>query len=324
MCTAITFNPNGHYFGRTLDLEYHYNETVTVTPKGFDFKFSENPKFINRYSIIGMATVSDKYPLYYDAMNEKGLSIAGLNFPGNAVYNDKKEGLDNIAPFEFIPWILSQCKDTNEAKGLLLNVNLVNRNFSDDLPLSPLHWIVADKEKALTVEPMADGLKIYENNVGVLTNNPPFSFHTFNLQNYFNLSSSDPGNSLGLKTEELYSKGLGAFGLPGDCSSASRFIRAAFVKSNSVCENSKLAEINQFFHILGSVEQQRGCVKVKDDYKLTVYTSCCDLDEGVYYYTTYENPTINGVSLFNENATSTRLVSYPLLEQKDINIQNVR
>ena len=281
MCTAITFNPNGHYFGRTLDLVSHYNETVRVTPKGFDFKFSEEPAVKNRYSIIGMATVSDKYPLYYDAMNEKGLSIAGLNFPENAVYNDKKEGLDNIAPFEFIPWVLSQCKDINEAKGLLLNVNLVNRNFSDDLPLSPLHWIVADKEKALTVEPMADGLKLHEKDMGVLTNNPPFSFHTLNLQNYFNLSSSDPEQRFSLQTEELYSKGLGAFGLPGDCSSASRFIRAAFVKSNSVCENSKLAEINQFFHILGSVEQQRGCVKVKDDYKLTVYTSCCDLDEGV-------------------------------------------
>lgn len=324
MCTAITFNPNGHYFGRTLDLEYHYNETVTVTPKGFDFKFDEKPVFKNRYSIIGMATVSDKYPLYYDAMNEKGLSIAGLNFPGNAVYNDKKEGLDNIAPFELIPWILSQCKDINEAQELLSTVNLVNRNFSDSLPLSPLHWIVADKGRALTIEPMEDGLKIYENDVGVLTNNPPFLFHIYNLQNYLNLSNFDPEINLRIQNGQLYSKGLGAFGLPGDLSSASRFIRAAFVKSNSVCENTKAAEINQFFHILGSVEQQRGCVKVNDDYKLTVYTSCCDLDEGVYYYTTYENPTINGVSLFNENLTSTRLISYPLLEQGNINTQNAR
>ena len=43
-------------------------------------------KLENHYAIIGMAHVSGDYPLYYDAMNEKGLGIAGLNFVGNATY----------------------------------------------------------------------------------------------------------------------------------------------------------------------------------------------------------------------------------------------
>lgn len=314
MCTAISFNPKGHYFGRTLDLEYHYNETVTVTPKGFNFSFSTIPHFKNRYSIIGMATVCDGYPLYYDAMNEKGLAMAGLNFPDNAFYGEPKIGTDNVASFEFIPWVLSQCENLGDVLLLLKNINICNFEFNEQYPASPLHWMITDKEKTITVEPLKDGLKIHENRVGVLTNNPPFSYHLYNLSNFINLTNDTPQNQFGAADIDVYSRGLGAVGLPGDYSSASRFIKAAFVKGKSVCGGGKQEEINQFFHILGSVAQPRGCVKAEDGrYVFSIYTSCCDLDKGVYYYSTYENSTVNGVALTEENSSGDKVTSYPLI-----------
>ena len=102
MCTAISFNADNHYFGRNLDLEFCYNETVTITPRNFAFGFRKTNTIKSHYAIIGVATVAENYPLYYDATNEKGLSIAGLNFPENAYYNRVDDTKINIAPFELI------------------------------------------------------------------------------------------------------------------------------------------------------------------------------------------------------------------------------
>ena len=111
---------------------------------------------------------------------------------------------------------------------------------------------------------------------------------------------------------------MGAFGLPGDLSSASRFIRAAFVRNNSVSQNSESESIGQFFHILSSVEQQRGCSVMNGKYEITLYSSCCNTDRGIYYYTTYENRQICAVHLYREDLSGDKLISYPLVENQQI------
>ena len=250
MCTAITYYTNNHYFGRNLDLEYSYKETVTITPRNYKFKFRKVKELDNHYAIIGMAYISNDYPLYYDAINEKGLGMAGLNFPNNANYKEEQENMNNIAPFEFIPYVLSQCSNIEEVKKLLKNTNIALINFSEQLPASPLHWIIADKETSITVESVKDGLKIYDNPVGVLTNNPTFDIQMFNLNNYMNLSTEQPINKFSKKLNlETYSRGMGGIGLPGDLSSASRFVKATFTKMNSISGNSESESISQFFHI---------------------------------------------------------------------------
>ena len=188
MCTAITYQTKDHYFGRNLDLEHSFREAVTVTPRHFPFPFRKMGTVNTHFAMIGMASVVDGYPLYYDATNEFGLSIAGLNFPGNAVYNPAQENLDNISPFELTPWLLGQCKSVKEARMLLARLNLAAIPFSKELPLSPLHFLLADKQESIVLEPMADGLKIHENPFGILTNNPPFDFHIHNLSQYRNSS----------------------------------------------------------------------------------------------------------------------------------------
>lgn len=324
MCTAINYQTKDHYFGRSLDYEYSYHETVTITPRNFVFHFRRTGTLSTHYAMIGTAFVVEDYPLYYDAVNEKGLAMAGLNFPDNADYKPEAEGLDNVASFEFIPWVLSQCGNLSEVRRLLSRMNLVDIAFSKELPPSPLHWIISDREGSLTVESVKEGLKVYENPVGVLTNNPPFDIQMFNLNNYMSLSTEPPKDNFCKSLHlQAYSRGMGALGLPGDLSSASRFVKVAFTKMNSISGDSESESISQFFHILGSVAQQRGCVHLGDDkYEITIYSSCCNTDKGIYYYTTYENSQITGVDMHHEDLDGCGLICYPLVEGQHILMQN--
>ncbi len=324
MCTAATYKTKDFYFGRTLDYEFSYNEEITITPRNYEFKFRNKGSISNHYAIIGMAYIEENYPLYYDAINEKGLGMAGLNFVGNAYYNEQEEGKDNIAQFEFIPWILSQCATVKEAKVLIEKINILNVSFNDQLPLAQLHWIIADAESSITVEAVKEGIKVYDNPVGVLTNNPTFDKQLYALNNYINLSNKSPRNTFAtdLKLQQ-YSRGMGAIGLPGDLSSQSRFVRATFVKMNSVSTDEENESVSQFFHILNSVDQQRGCCQLDDGkYEITIYTSCCNVTKGIYYYTTYNNHQITAVNMHKEDLNVNQLIRYPLISGEHINFQN--
>ena len=326
MCTAISYKTKDHYFGRNLDLEYSYNETVTITPRNFIFEFRKVGKIKSHFAMIGMAYITESYPLYYDATNEYGLSIAALNFPQNAHYKPFCEGKDNITPFELIPWVLGQCATVSEAEKLLEQINILNENFSDELPLSPLHWIISDKERSITLESVKAGIKVYDNFVGVLTKNPTFDYQLFNLNNYMSLTNDAPQNTFALDNNlqlKTYSRGMGAMGLPGDYSSVSRFVRATFVKMNSVSGDTENESVSQFFHILQSVAMPRGCVKAgENDYAVTIYSSCCNTDRGIYYYTTYNNNQINAVDMHKENLNGNTLIAYPLKTQHAIEYHN--
>ncbi len=324
MCTAATYKTKDFYFGRTLDYEFSYGDEVTVMPRNYPINFRAAGGLEKHYAIIGMAHVAGGYPLFYDAINEKGLGMAGLNFVGNAFYRDEDEGKDNVAQFEFIPWILARCATLDEARALLENVNITNTPFSDKLPTAQLHWIIADRNGAITVESVKEGIKIYDNPVGVLTNNPPFDEQLFRLNDYMHLSPKSPQNLFSDKLElKTYSRGMGALGLPGDLSSQSRFIRVAFTKMNSVSGSSESESVSQFFHILGSVDQQRGCCELDGGkYEITLYTSCCNADKGIYYYTAYENHQITAVDMHRENLDGTSLSRYPLITGEQIKMQN--
>ncbi len=320
MCTAATYKTKDFYFGRTLDYEFSYGEEVTVTPRRFCFDFGSLGVNSKHYAIIGMAHIANNYPLYYDAVNEKGLGMAALNFVGNAHYNKRIENKDNIAQFEFIPWILSMCSSVKDAREKLSAINLTDTPFSKDLPLAQLHWLIADRNEAITVESVKEGIRIYDNPVGVLTNNPPFDEQLFCLNNYMHLSNKPPENRFSDKLRLTeYSRGMGALGLPGDLSSQSRFVRAAFTKMNSVSRKSETESVSQFFHILETVSQTRGCCEVGGGkYEITIYTSCCNAQKGIYYYTTYDNRQITAVDMHKQNLDSCDLIHYPLIKEQQI------
>ena len=324
MCTAATYKTRDFYFGRNLDLEYSYTESVTITPRNFPFHFRCTGDMASHYAMIGIAFVESDYPLYYDAINEKGLCMAGLAFWHNAHYFPKTEGKDNVASFELIPWILGQCASVAEARPLLEKLNIADIAFTDELPPSALHWILSDKECSVVIESTESGLHIYEDPYGVLTNDPPFEYHCLNLANYLMLSCEPVENHFAPSIDiPCYSKGMGAVGLPGDLSSASRFVKAAFTRLHSVSGDSEAESVSQFFHILGSVAQQRGVVHLEGNkYEITNYSSCCNADKGIYYYITYENCRPTAVDMHRENLNGSELVSYSLRSGFDVYYEN--
>lgn len=326
MCTAATYKTRDFYMGRTLDYEFSYGDEITVTPRNYVFSLRHSKKLENHYAIIGMAHVSGDYPLYYDAMNEKGLGIAGLNFVGNAIYKpvNLETSKKQITQFELIPFILGTCASLKEAKEALENMDLVDTPFSPQLPVGSLHWLIADETGSITVEAVKEGLMIYDNPAGVLTNNPPFPQQMFQLNNYMHLSPKQPVNTFSKDLPlNTYSRGMGALGLPGDLSSSSRFVRASYVKMNSRCNGDELSSVSQFFHILGSVDQQRGCCEVTEGkYEITLYTSCCNATKGIYYYTTYDNHQISAVDMHKTDLNGQELARFTPVTTEQIHFMN--
>ena len=323
MCTAISLNSGKHLFGRTLDLEFSYGENVVITPENFAFHLRHQIPVVHHPALVGTAHIADGFPLYYDAMNSSGLCAAALNFPGYAVYQDPKPMKVNLAAFEVIPYILSACQTLEEARNLLGKINVTREQFSEKLPSTPLHWIFADASGAIVAEPLTNGLRIFENPFGVLTNSPPFDYHTTHLADFLSLNSAPPKNTL-FPSADLrpYSRGMGAIGLPGDLSSASRFVRAAFVKAHTNLIDSG-DEISRFFHVIGAVAQPNGCALTDDGKPIrTIYSSCIDTTEQIYYFTTYGCRRIRAVRINNETASFAKLSIFPMIDKEDISYLN--
>lgn len=308
MCTAIATRGKNFYFGRTLDYHKSYDESVVITPRNFAFDFLPNGVRGGHYAIIG-AAVKNKLPLYYDAMNECGLCIAGLNFPETARYFPAECGKINLAQYQFIPYMLSLCRSVEECEELLAKINITDESYSPQLPAAPLHWILADGVRTVVAESTAEGIIVHADPAGVLTNEPRFEFQLLNLNNYMHLSPRQPQNvfsgSLDLKPTGM---GFGAIGLPGDMSPQSRFVRAAFFAAN--CRADSVAD---FFNIMSAMGVPRGsCYSAEEE--ATIYTSCCSPSEGAYYYKTEGGLSVCRVSLRGVDLSSSQLFSFAMGE----------
>ncbi len=315
MCTAICYgNEDMHYFGRNLDVEGSYEESVVIMPRRFPLSFRCRPKAESHYAMIGIGTVVDGYPLYFDGVNEKGIGIAALNFPGNAYYGASVKGKNNVAPFELIPYILGLCADLEDAEEILRDIRIVSLPFQEEIPLTPLHWIISYQDRSLVLEATKEGTRLYEDPFGVLTNSPPFPFHRENMHRYMGLHEGLEQNTLSSRLPlENVSLGFGAMGIPGDFSSISRFVKAVFVKEKSKTGGTERENISQFFHILQSVAMPKGCVLMANgSYEYTRYTSCYRMEQQKLYYQTYENFTLREFSLWDKSPEDIDLEIYPL------------
>ena len=285
MCTAVKY---GKYFGRTLDFERSFSEELVYLPRDFQIGLSSGEKLSFNYSVIGTACVSGDTPLFFDGMNGAGLCAAALNFPGYAVYRKGRVASLNLASFEVMSYILGSFSSVNEAKIGLRSLCVTDASFSRELPPTALHWMVADREDCIVIEPMSGGVKIYENKIGVMTNSPDFNYHLTRLSDYPSLSQASEKNGvLSHLSEQPYSRGLSALGLPGDWSSNSRFVRAAFLKSCLLTEENDPKP--PILRILEGVSVPRGCVMTESgDPVKTIYTCYADMEEKKYFLKTYD------------------------------------
>lgn len=314
MCTCIELTTRDHYFGRNLDLEQGFGHKVVITPRNHDLLLCSGKVLTTRYAMIGMAATRDDRPLYAEAANERGLAMAGLYFPGSARYFPPDATHLNLAAHELIPWFLGRYASVAELRDDLSRLRITDVPAAPDLPVAALHWMLCDDRECLVLEQMQDGLRVSENDVGVLTNNPPFAYHRINLDTYLNLTPRYPANRFAPQTPlHPYGLGMGAVGLPGDSSPASRFVRAAFHRLNSRCEETEPDSVAQFFHLLDAVAVARGMAYTADGRpEYTLYSSCINTTRGVYYYKTYENSTVTAVPMTEAEMSAPGLSVHPL------------
>lgn len=296
MCTAMKI---GDLFGRTLDLEYTYGERVVSCPRDFALAMRHRPALTHHHAMLGMATIAEGYPLYYDAVNEYGLAMAALHFPHSGQYAAEGE----VASFELIPYVLGTCVTVREAKKALADLRVCGTAFSADFPPTRLHWMVADVTAAIVVEATAEGLNVYDNPVGVMTNEPPFPQQLAQWEQYAHLTHHEP-----TETPPHLGRGSGSVGLPGDFTSPSRFVRAAFVATHSEAEDNA---VGQFFEAMATVTVPRGCLCLPDGGRVVSrYTSCMDLRQRMYYFRVYGQQRLHAVGLTEPDGDA--LAAYPL------------
>ena len=310
MCTCIQLtNKSKSYFGRNLDLDYDLNQSVLVTPRNFTIKFKKENAIEKHFAFIGAGVVINNFPLYADAINEKGLGIATLNFRNSAIYYKEDKAKKNYAPYELIPLLLATCKNIKEVKRLLETINIIDIDFNKETPNQPSHYMISDTKESIVLETTKDGMKIYDNPYGVLTNNPPFPYQEYNVQNYLHLTNLEISNKPLPKSEFI------AYSLPGDYSSTSRFIKALFVKNYTQLDEDERENVLGFLNVLSQVSMPKGSVKTPKGYEYTRYSTCYDQREGRMYYKTYENPNISVVNMHEEYMNAKEIIVLPF--QKD-------
>ena len=308
MCTAIRFNEK--YFARTLDFERSFGEEMLITPRG-KMRIGEAD---NRYAMMGIGVLRSGLPLYFDGVNEWGLSAAALNFPGCAVYGSASDGA-GVSSSHLISLVLGFCRSVAEAKDMLGKISITDRGADEKTPPTPLHWILADSRECAVVESVKEGLRIYDNPVGVLTNSPELPYHLTRLADISNLQAKNP--SVGFSNRPIYSRGMGAVGLPGDFSSASRFLRATFIKENTVFTDDKTMAVGRLLSSMSAVSVPCGCV-ITDEGEIshTVYTVLCDLEESTYYLTTASCRAIRKFTLADRLCEERTIVRVPIYDEE--------
>lgn len=329
MCTGLALETKDglHLFGRNMDIEYSFNQSIIFIPRNFKCVNKSNKKELTtKYAVLGMGTIFDDYPTFADGMNEKGLGCAGLNFPVYVSYSKEDiEGKTNIPVYNFLLWVLANFSSVEEVKEALKNANIVDIPISENIPNTTLHWMISDiTGKSIVVEQTKEKLNVFDNNIGVLTNSPTFDWHVANLNQYVGLRYNQvPEFKLGDQSLTALGQGTGLVGLPGDFTPASRFIRVAFLRDAMIKNDKDSIELIEFFHILNNVAMVRGSTRtVEEKSDLTQYTSCMCLEKGIYYYNTYENNQINAIDMNKENLDGNEIKTYKYNKTLSINHVN--
>ncbi|MBQ4163975.1 MAG: choloylglycine hydrolase [Turicibacter sp.] len=329
MCTGLTLSTKDgkHFFGRNLDVPASYGQAVHIIPRNFNWtNVVTGETLTSKYSCIAMAIVVDNHPLLFDGVNEKGLAGGGLNFTHFAKFSDEAiPGKTNISAADFLYWALGNFSNLTELREALQNLVLTNIPVKENLPVSGLHWMFTDLSgKSIIVENMDDGMHIYDNPVGTLTNDPTFPWHLTNLRQYVTIDTKTPQpRQMGDVLMHPFGHGLNMCGLPGDASPASRFVRTVFFRDSIVDADDEISGVTAFLNVLTGVTVLKGSeVDPDGSMNYTVYKSAMCQETGTYYYTDYYNRRINAIKLNNADLDGKEIVSFSYNNKQDILFQN--
>lgn len=305
MCTAITLQSieGMNIFGRTMDFSHPIMPGIFVIPKGYRWNsLTTSNRYVNEYSFLALGQQMDGMLSFFDGVNEKGVAAAVLYFAGYADYTLPKEGKKSITSLDVLHFILGNCQSVDEIITYFQTMVIVGFEDPVTQTVAPLHWIATDQSgKTIVMEQSSDGLHIYDNPIGVMTNSPTFPWHMTNLKNYIHLSTTQKTESTwGDVSLTPFGQGAGSFGLPGGFTSPERFVRAAFLRSHVPQPKNKDEAISTAFHIAASVFIPKGIVTTAsgvDDY--TKYTAFINTKTLEYYIRTYENSYMRRISLWD-------------------------
>lgn len=310
MCTAIAHRAGGGFLARNLDLQVVHGQQVVIAPRRVPLRFRHQPCAVSHYAMIGAALPAEELPLYFEAVNEAGLAAAALAFEGDCVYAPSRGEAGELAPFEVIPYVLCHCATVEEVRARLRGMRVSAIPFDAAHPLTPLHWMVSDRERTLVIEPLGDGLCVLDDPVEVLSNSPRLSYQLTHLAEFAGLTPEAPTHLLGLQPSH---RGFGLKGLPGDFTPSSRFVRAAFLKAMLPTDRDRMGALLDTFRVLDSVAYLHGAMPTADGaYAVTQYSCACHLPSGTYYYRSYDDPTVRAVSLRHISPEGAVCKVYPM------------
>lgn len=330
MCTSITFKTDDHVnmLARTMDFALLLAPVMTVIPRNFSWqsiyeRVSPEPQFA--FAGLSRSFDGENY-VFADGINEAGLACAVLYFPGYASYtNSVAEGKDNLAPHEVVQWILTSFNNLDAVKTAVMNVNLVETPLPFLGTTPPLHWIVTDESGAsIVIEPLEDGIKVYDNPIGVMTNSPDFNWHLTNIRNYIGIRPKQLDDiTVNGVTFKPFGQAAGTFGLPGDFTPPARFIRTVFNRNAMRKITGEEEAIKAVYHILANVDIPRGSViTAQDSYDFTQHTSCMVCQSRTYYFKTYDNNQLNKLELMKENLDGSEPLTWPVPKEQNYNHLN--
>ncbi len=290
MCTALTLASPSFLFGRNLDLVGNFGERgLFVSPK-YPLRFSSGEIMNEHPSMLGIGARGGDFPLFAEAISSAGLAVAGLNYPGLACFSPKGQ----VAQYEFIAYVLAHYKKAEEAasaiKGMLIN----DHPFAPKMGPAPLHYLVSDAHSSFVIEQEKDGMHVYPNPYGILTNSPGFCIQKANLDGFSQLRNSYvKGPYAGL--------GYGAVGLPGDNSPLSRFVRLNFYKKHLVDFQTLDMELVAFFHLLSSVRVVEGSTLDENGQaEETIYSSCYEVEDMRLFVQTKDSLSVKEITFDKE------------------------
>jgi choloylglycine hydrolase len=277
----------------------------------------------NLYGFVGVNAAG--LPYAADGMNEVGLTVGVLFFPGFAEFQQPSAAQQSMTmnSLDVANYLLGNFKTVEEVRQAMPKIRVV-RNADIEKEFGspvPIHHIVTDATGAsIVIEYTKDGtLSIFDNKVGAMTNSPSYDWHLLNLRNYANLTPRGAPDNRNINGVSLapFGAGSGMLGLPGDFTPPSRFIRAvAFVNSMEPVEDAAQA-VNAAATMLNNFDIPKGLVRegaTTEDYHLgyTQWSVIADMSHKVYYYWTMYDRRMRSVDLAKLNFDTKKVSGFPL------------
>lgn len=325
MCTSLTYRTadDQYWLARTMDFQLELGGQPIAIPRNFSFKGVFNSEFTITYGFVGTGANMDGY-VFVDGVNEQGLAVAALYFSNEAGYQQEPvAGKLNLASFEVLSWLLGTHKDVADVHEHLDEIAVVNYEHPMIQDNVPLHWIITDRSgNCRVLEVQADGFHWYDDTVGVMTNSPNFAWHQQNLSNYIQVHNGpQPERKFNDFTAQEVGPGSGMIGIPGDYTSVSRFVRAAYTRQYTEQVVDELA-LNTVNHMLEPFDIPKGVKQQGDGFDYTQYRAYMQLSNATYYYQAYGSTTINAVHLTEDLLNKAETTEFSATSTQEINNLN--